>query len=289
MVFFIHFWCMNFVCLNGKFFQSDVPVFAAQNRGFKYGDGVFETMRVVNGETLLATFHFERLLLSLRMLKINLLPGVSADLLTSEILALCQKNNCSRSARVRLAFFRNGDNNGEYVIEATSVPKEAGEWNDTGVVLGLFPFSRKNCDAYSNLKTANFLPYVLASIHAKENTLDDCVVLNAENNVCDTSKANIFLIKKNKIITPALQQGCINGVMRRYIIEELKKQERHIYQEAVTERDVLDADEIFLTNAIFRMRWVKKYKMKEYTSTGSEALYKSIFKDYPTNKDALSE
>ena len=124
---------------------------------------------------------------------------------------------------MRLAVYRETDNSAGFLVEAVSLPGPANEWKETGFVIDIYPYARKAQDAFANLKTANFLPYVLAELHAKEQGLDDCVVLNGNNCVSDTSKANLFLVKNGEVTTPALHQGCINGVMRRFLIDQIKR------------------------------------------------------------------
>lgn len=265
---------MEFVCVNGKFLSSGEPLFSAQNRSFRYGDGLFETIKVYQSRILLEQFHYERLLLGLKMLQIKNAPDVSV--LSQMILELCRKNNCIELARVRLAVYRNSDNGSEFVIEAFPLSKETIQWNENGLTLDLYPYARKNPDAFSNLKTASFLPYVLAEIFAKESGVDDAIVLNAFNLVADSSKANIFLINKNEVVTPAMHQGCVAGVMRRYLIDELKKNNYRIRQDEVSEEDLLTADEVFLTNSIFDIRWVEKFRDKLYSSEQTFAIYQRI-------------
>lgn len=270
---------MNFVCFNGEIISSDQPVFTAQNRSFRYGDGVFETIKVYKESIPFGTLHFERLFLSLRLLKMHF--SFEAEQLEKMIRELCKRNGCTDLARVRLAVYRTEDNSAGFIIEAFPLGAEANSFNKKGLIIDLFPYARKSMDAFANLKSANFLPYVLAGLYAKENNLDDSLVLNSDNHICDTSKANVFLVKNKEIFTPALHQGCINGVMRRFLIDELKKHFQ-IHQEEVTEGDLLEADEVFLTNAIYGMRWVKSFKQKEYghelTGTVYQQLYSAIYK-----------
>ena len=188
---------MDFVCFNGRFFSSGEPLFTAGNRSFRYGDGLFETMKIYKGRILFEAFHFDRLLLGLKMLQIK--NCSNAGYLASLISELCTKNNCTDLARVRLAVFRNEQGNAEFIIEAFPLSPDVNQWSENGLTIDIYPYSRKSPDAFSNLKTANFLPYVLAENFAKEEGLDDAVVLNAFNLICDSSKANIFLIKDKEV------------------------------------------------------------------------------------------
>lgn len=265
-----------FICFNGSIHPSSAAVLSAQNSSFKYGDGCFETIKVLREDIQLASLHFERLFLTMEVLKIEHTPELNETNFAEQILHLCRLNDVSESARVRLAVFRGVNNSAEYLIEALPLDAEFHKWNEKGLVIDIFPDGRKSCDALSNLKTANFLIYILAAIHAQEKGLDDCVVLNSENNLCDTSKANIFLIKDENIFTPALHQGCINGVMRRHVIDGLKTAGFQVYQKEINERDLLNADEVFVTNAIIGVRWVQRFKEKDYTCSLSRKLYAKL-------------
>lgn len=250
------------------------PLLTAQNRSFRYGDGVFETIKVYKGKILLEQLHYDRLFLSLKMLQIE--NKLNASILSEQILELCGKNNCIDLARIRLAVFRNDEGASEFVIEASPLSEEVGQWNEKGLTIGLYPYARKNADAFSNLKTANFLPYVLASLFASERKIDDAIVLNPFNNLADTSKANIFLVKKGEIITPALHQGCVSGVMRRFLLEQSKAHNYRIHQQEISEQQLIDADEVFLTNSIYDIRWVEKYRDKIYSFQKTFSMYQEI-------------
>lgn len=265
---------MNFICLDNDFLPADGPVFTAQNRGFRYGDGIFETIKIVDGKILLEQFHFDRLSFGLQLLQISSLNLNTSDI-SNRILILCEKNNCLASARVRLAVYRNEDNTASYVIEAVPLPAP-NQLNEKGWAIDLYPYARKSMDAFSNLKTANYLPYVLADKYAKEKALDECIVLNSENNLCDASKANIFLVIKGEVYTPALHQGCVNGVMRRFIIEELKEKGIRVHQKEINENLLTIADEVFLTNCINDMRWVRSFRNYVYQCDFIKTFYQQI-------------
>jgi branched-chain amino acid aminotransferase len=265
---------MNFVCFNGKFFPAGEPLLDISNRSYKWGDALFETMKLSRGKILLNDLHFERLFLGLRLLGIGI--NLQKDVLEEQLIQLCEKNNCLDLARIRLAVFRDETGQSGYSIEALPLAKEAVSWNPQGVSLTLYPLARKVQDVFSNLKSASFLPYVLASLYASQNGFDDALVLNAENAIADSSKANIFLCKDGELFTPALHQGCVSGIMRRFVIEHCKKYGIVVHQDIITESDLLAADEVFLTNAIQGIRWVKLFKEKAYEFEKTKALYQQI-------------
>lgn len=245
------------------------------NRAFKWGDAVFETMKVARGVLQLASYHFDRLFASLELLQID--TTFSSVELSDRIAELCTVNGCSDRARVRLSVYRNDEGTGEYCIEASPLAEEKVLWNERGWVLDIYPYARKGQDVFANLKTANYLPYVMADRFAVQKELDEALVLNSHGHLCDASKANLFLIRNNSLLTPALHQGCVNGVMRRHVIEEVKKKGYTVKQAEVSQADLEGAEEVFLTNALQGIKWVQRFRDKEYRSEQTKKLYDLLF------------
>jgi branched-chain amino acid aminotransferase len=266
---------MQLICFNGAMLKSHEPVLTTSNRGFKYGDGVFETMRVERGVVQLEGYHFDRLFASLELLQIE--TSFSSAELTERILELCTVNGCSERARVRLAVYRTEKGQGDYCIEATALPEEKVLWNERGWTIDLYPYARKGVDVFANLKSANYLPYVMADLFAREKGLDEALVLNSHHLLCDGSKTNLFVIRKDDILTPALHQGCINGVMRRHVVEELKKKGYVIKQAELSLDDLEGAQEVFLTNALQGIKWVQRFRDKEYGYEQTKKLYGLLY------------
>jgi branched-chain amino acid aminotransferase len=179
---------------------------------------------------------------------------------------------------VRLTLWRNENNEADYLIEAWPLPRDISRWNEEGYSIAIYPFARKSQDAFANIKSANYLPYVLADLYAKEHGLDEAIVLNSQNRIADASKANIFLIRNGEIYTPSLSQGCINGVMRRFLIDQLKLNGYRVHQEEITEEDIISAEEIFLTNALYGIRWVHSFHQRHYGHTTAYRFYKEFLK-----------
>ena len=264
------------ICFNGIFLPGDQPILPSSNSSFKWGDGLFETMKFHRRQLVLENLHFERLFISLQLLEIEKTFDFTQDNLRKQVAELCRQNNCSENARIRLAIYRTNGNQTGYVIEAVPLDNATNQWNIEGIVLGLYPYARKATDAFANLKSANFLPYVLAKRYAEVNRFDDAIVLNTHSLLCDTSKANIFLVSKQEIYTPALHQGCVNGTMRRTVIDVAKNLGFRIHQDEVTEEQLLHADEVFLTNAIHIIRWVRQYKERPYTNVITRQIFEAV-------------
>ena len=266
---------------NGRFFADDETILSKDDRSYRYGDGLFETMKLINGNILLEDYHFERLFLGLDVLKFNIPVLFTKRQIEKEIKELSKKNECENSAKIRLSVSRgNGglydcDDKFSYLIECW--PLEQKGLNENGLVIDIFPDARKSIDVFSNLKSANYLPYVMAAIWAKENKLNDALILNQRDRSCDSTIANVFWIKDKNIFTPPLNEGCVAGVMRKKILELATRNADHIVQQAfLTQEILLQADEVFLTNATAGIRWVKECRGKIYKNTISSKIFTEL-------------
>lgn len=279
---------MNNICFNGKILPGDEPVLLASNRSYRYGDGLFETMKVQKGSILLALYHFERLFGSLSLLKFEVPKLFTKEKLEQEILNLSRKNNCEKFARVRLSVFRgNGglydeDKALQYMIECWPLNESVNKLNENGLLIDIYPEAEKSCDKFSNLKSANFQPYSMAALFAKENKLNDCLVLNTSGGIADSTIANLFLIKGETIITPSLEEGCINGVMRRHLLSEFQIAGLKTQEIAISVSDIKTANEVFLTNAINGIRWVRQFREATYTNIKTAQIYNRFIKTIST-------
>ncbi len=267
------------VYFNGKILPAEQALIGAGNRGFRYGDGLFETMRVVNGRIALQELHFERLFAGLSVLQFDLPALFTPDHLAEAVLALCHKMKITDGARVRLNVFRG--NGGLYdpenhhpnlIIEAWPLVLPAG-LNENGLLVDIYGEARKPQDVLANLKTNNYLPYIMAALHAKKNRLNDCLLLNTAGRVCDATIANVFWVKDGNVFSPPLSEGGVGGVMRKYLLNTVSG--KYAIQEALlTLNQLLEADEVLLTNAVQGIRWVKACGNKEYRCEVAQALYR---------------
>jgi branched-chain amino acid aminotransferase len=230
-------------------------------------------MKMIRGEIILDKYHFERLFGGIKLMKFQVPSLFNAGKLRREILNTCKKNKCVDLARVRLSVFRgNGGLYDEksplqYLIECWPADISANQVNTNGLIIDIFPDAQKNCDVFSNLKSANYLPCVMGAQFAKEKKLNDCLVTNIKGQIAEATIANVFLVKNNLIITPALTEGCVNGVIRRYLIEKLQNTNFELREGVVSKNDLETFNEVFLTNAMYGIRWVKRFRDKKYSNT----------------------
>ncbi|HVI46553.1 MAG TPA: aminotransferase class IV [Chitinophaga sp.] len=271
----------GYLCYNGKLIPAADPIFTADNRSFRYGDGCFETMKVYQGHILLADLHFERLLTSLNLLHFDIPSHFTKNYFARQIIDLCNKNDVADMARVRLAVFRNDgglyhpvDNHPSYIIQATELDKCVLELNETGLVLDVFPDVRKSCDKLSSIKSNNCLPYVMAAMYGRQHSLNEVLLLNQYGRIADSTIANVFVVHRNTIYTPPLSEGGVCGVMRKHLLKtELPFR---IEEKPLTVEDLENADEIFLTNAISGIRWVGVFRDSSYGNATAAILHELL-------------
>ncbi len=274
---------MEYFNYNGKQYKNGATVISADNRGFRFGDGLFETLKSSNGKLQFAEDHFARLWKGMNLFQFNIPVHFTPEKLENEISALLKKNRHDNTARIRLTLFR-GDGGlydeinhiPHYIIQTSALPGDSGKWNSNGLLLGIYSDVKKSCDVFSNLKHNNFLPYVLAALHAKKQKWNDAVLLNTAGRVCDTTIANIFLVKGEDIYTPSLEEGCIAGVMRKNLLNRLAKEGQVVIENKITAEALLDADEVFLTNSIYNIRWVQGIGDKKYGNSSTQKIYNSF-------------
>ena len=263
---------MNYFNYNGKLLQENELIIGPTNRGLRYGDGIFETIKYNNGKLILGNEHFARFWKGMQMLQFDIPKHLTPEKLETEIQHLAKKNRLD-SARIRLTAIR-GDggiydpknHHPHYIIEAIKLPEDNGPLNINGLQIILFEDAVKSIDAFSNLKTNNYLPYFMGAMFAKQQQCNDALILNSKGNICDSTIANIFLIKGETIYTPALAEGCIAGVMRKWIIDNVVEFNFKVVQTVVTKEDLLNADEVFLSNSIYNIRWVANFENKKYAN-----------------------
>lgn len=272
----------GFFNYNGQLFQANTPVFNTQNRAFRYGDGLFETIRLVDGKLMFFKYHMERLFKSLDILKLVYHKAFNPELIASEIFSLLKANKNFKNARIRLSIFRSDGgwyspekNTFQYLIESESLTES--EYNaEKGLIIDLYSDLRKDYSIISPVKSINALPYVLAGVYRKELNVDECVLLNSQNRIVESISSNIFLVKDQKVYTPQISEGCIDGVMRRVVIELLKQKNIPIYETKLAVELLEQSDEIFLTNTIKGIQSVVGYGSKRYYSKLSKTLLQDL-------------
>lgn len=273
---------MNRICVNGKLHDADTPVLTAANRAYRYGNGLFETIRWTGKFLPLIEYHLDRLLQGMDVLKYQLPAHLDREKIHEEIIRLCVKNHGTKPARVRFSVFPgngglyDGDRKLQYVIETWPLSAEQGSFNNNGLLLGIYPDESKKPGIFSGLKSADFLLYSMAATYASEQKWNEALVLNPAGRIADSTIANIFIVKNGIICTPPVADGCVAGVMRRYLLDHLPEAGFTVEEQTLSPGDLDNAVEIFLTNAIRGIRWVGRYGDHTYPSEISAHISRTL-------------
>lgn len=249
------------------------------NRGLKFGDALFETLRVINNKVVFAESHYLRLMASMRIMRLEIPMSFTLEFFEAEILKVLLEDQIT-TARVRFNVFRNDgglytpeSNEVSYYIEHTVLETAFYILNEDAYEVDLFKDFYQAPGLLSTLKSNNKLLQITGSIFAKENDLQNCLVLNTDKNVIEALNGNLFLVKENHIKTPPLADGCLNGIIRKQLISILEKLENYTVEEAhISPFELQKADELFITNSVVGIQPISKYRKKQFTNTVSKDL-----------------
>jgi len=255
---------------NGELQAPENLKLSSENRAFKYGDAIFETVKVMHKKVIFWEDHYFRLMASMRMLRMKIPLTFTLEFLEKEILKTVSVHDTADSFRIRLNVFRKDgglytpkSNNIDFIIEVNVNSYQMKETYSLDVYKDFYNYS----GLLSTIKTNNRMLNTLASIFADENDLDNCILLNEKKGVVEVTNGNIFVVKGNVIKTPALSEGCIKGIARNKVIEIVSKNKEFTLEEvSISPFEIQKADEVFITNAIIGVQPVTSYKKKTFTT-----------------------
>ncbi len=255
--------------------QDTTMLLSTTNRSFLYGDGVFETVKVVDGKVLFVEDHYFRLMSSLRIVRMKIPMIFTLEYFEAQLLSLVQALKIEDSARVRFTVFRNEggyytptDSTVSFVIQASALPNKEYTCVSTKYEVDLYKDFLVTKHLLSTLKTNSKMIQITASIFAQENQLDSCLLINDTKNVVEATNGNLFMLMGNSLITPPVSEGCLNGIMRKQIMNLAKKIEGiEMVELPISPFDLQKADGLFVTNVIQGVLPISKYRKKEYEST----------------------
>ena len=272
---------------NGILQDSDTNLLD-QNRGFLYGDGVFETLKIVGGKILFFEDHYFRLMAAMRIVRMEIPMNFTLEYLEEQVLSLVEKNKIEQSARARITVYRNNgglylptNNTVSFLIQTSAIENPVYSISEKEYEVDLYKDFYIPKQLLSTLKTTNKMIHVTGSIYAKENDLNNCILLNDSKNVVEALQGNLFMRMGNTLITPPISEGCLNGIMRKQILSFAKKETNlEVVEQVISPFDLQKADELFITNVIKGIQPVTKYRKKEFaveiSKTLVEALNKSL-------------
>ena len=268
--------------LDGKIIAEDT--LQLNNRAFLFGDGVFETMKIVGGKIIFFEEHYFRLMAAMRIVRMEIPMSFTPEYLEEQILDLVSTAGFSVSARARLTVFRNGggfympdSTDVSFVINVLPLPETAYTNNVAPYEVDLYKDFHIAKHLLSTVKTTNKMVNITASVYAKENLLQNCLLINESKNVVEAIHGNVFMLIGNRLVTPPLSEGCLNGIMRKQILGIAGKMETlEVVEEAISPFDLQKADEIFITNVITGVQSVSRYRKKDFVKTLADKLVERL-------------
>lgn len=251
------------------------------NRGFLYGDSVFETVKILDGKILFLEDHYFRLMSAMRIVRMEIPMNFTLEYFEEQLLSLAAAENLSSSSRARISVYRNEggfylpkDNNVSFLVTVQPVENSVYRIEKEEYEVELYKDFVVAKHLLSTIKSSNRMINVTGSIFADENGYDNCLLINDDKNVIEALNGNLFMLMGNKLITPPISEGCLNGVMRKQILALAKKIETiEVEETPISPFDLQKADELFITNVIRGIQPITKYRKKEYeTKTAKDLL-----------------
>ncbi|MQP23765.1 aminotransferase class IV [Flavobacterium sp. LMO8] len=264
--------------------QENSTIFIDSNRGFLFGDSVFETIKVLDNKVFFLEDHYFRLMASMRICRMEIPMNFTMEYFETQILNLIDTFSDSNSYRVRFSVYRDSDGfylpktrSVQFIVTASALNSDLYAIAKESYEVELYKDFYVSKQLLSSLKTNNKMLQITGSIFADENGYDNCLVLNDEKNVVEALQSNLFMKTGNIVVTPPVSDGCLNGIMRKQVLEILKKIEGIEVKEAsISPFDLQKADELFLTNVISGIQPITKYRKKEYTTEFASDVLKRL-------------
>ena len=275
---------------NGTIQASETKI-SNSNRSFLFGDGVFETLKIVNGKILFLADHYFRLMASMRIVRMEIPMNFTLEYIENQVLLLVEQLEISDSARVRFTVFRNEGgfyapqtNEISYLIQATALENKKYFFSSKVYEVELYKDNLITKQLLSTLKTTSKIIQVTASVFAKENDFNSCLMMNDSKNVIEAISGNIFMLSNNVLSTPPISEGCLNGIMRKQLLALAKFFPNIEFKEAIISPfDLQKADELFVTNVIKGIQPITRYRKKDFDTKFAESLLNKVNETFKIN------
>jgi branched-chain amino acid aminotransferase len=255
-----------------------------ENRAFLYGDSIFETLKVLDGKVLFLEDHYFRLMASLRIVRMEIPMNFTMEYMEEQVMLLVNTLEKAPSYRVRLSVFRKPgglylptDNNVEFIITASLLNEPLYSFTEGHYEVDLFKDFYVTKQLLSTLKSTNKMVHITGSVFAHENGFNNCLLVNDEKNVIEALQGNLFMLTGNKLVTPPIADGCLNGIMRKQVLALAGKIEGiEVEEKSISPFDLQKADELFITNVIKGIQPITKYRKKEFGNALASDLLKRL-------------
>ncbi len=244
------------VFLNDKLVQSDKACVSVTDSGFLYGAGLFETMRANNGIVFSLKDHLDRLFFSAGVLAINI--TYDRKYITDAIYKLLKANKLTE-ARLRLTItsgpLAKADEQQKptLLITATKLTPYPPEYYKNGVMVVLSPFRQNTAEPIYGHKTTSYFSRMLSLRWAHQKRAAEALWFTVDNRLAEGCISNVFLVKDSALYTPPIKTPVLAGVARKTVCHIAIRNSINLVEKDLYIDDVLNADEILLTNIIMQI------------------------------------
>lgn len=276
----------EFFIYNGLLKRTNEPIILINNRAFLFGDGFFESIIAFNQNIPFFDLHINRINKAIKAFNFetNEIFQNSA-LLNEQIVYLARKNKLYKTYKIKISIFREtggmyrpSSNRLNFVIQTFKIETNKFELNKKGLKLGLFKDVKVDFSPFSQFKTLNSLPYIFAQQYAANNNLDDVLLFNSKNEIVEASSSNVFFVIDNEIVTPKIESGCVNGIMRHTIISIANEIKLPIKEINVTLEDINSCSEIFISNSVIGIQYILALEYKRFSNIVSQKVVQVLNK-----------
>jgi len=263
----------NYIFLNGKIISDTEGHISLKDRGFLYGDGIFETLRSYNGTPFKLAEHLERLQSSAKKLKIPFEYTIKE--LSKGIKELLKVNNIP-DAYIRITLSRGIGNNGlgindnfesTLLIQGKPFMPYAKELYKEGMALNVSRARRSTSCPISCHKTTNLLTSILLKEEAKGESAHEAIVLNTDGYVAECIVSNVFIVYNKNVITPSLDTNILPGITRETILDICKDNGISASEDRFRIETLTNADEVFITNSLMEIMPIAEVEGKKIGKT----------------------
>jgi aminodeoxychorismate lyase len=262
---------MAYVAVNGCVLPEEDACLSPLDRGFLYGDGLFETLKAEGQRIFFFERHLARMREGARFLRIPF----PADLDYRGIIQdLQEKNQIPGGASVKICLSR-GRHEGSLSLYTPSSPTvvilaaqraSSGptEWDKGLSVTVEGEVHQNDTSSLCRLKTMNYLPYLLARTRAQEKGFEDAILTNTVKEICECTTSNLFFFREDRLETPAVSCGVLPGVLREAVMECMEQEGEPVREVKLGRETLPSCEEIFVTNSLVEVLPVGRVDQDEY-------------------------
>ncbi|MFH1776461.1 MAG: aminodeoxychorismate lyase [Candidatus Omnitrophota bacterium] len=272
--------------LNGRFVPEEQAKVSVLERGFLYGDGVFETMRSYQGKIFRIDEHLSRLKDALDKLMIT--PSDDISQLKKNTFEVLHRNKLSEAyMRINITrglFMQPQEKTSKHIATMLILIRKFIPYPDKCYRQGIraiIATTRQNENSpLANIKSLNYLNNLMAKTEALRRGAQEAIMLNSKGLVCEGAISNIFIVKGKDLYTPAITTGCLNGITRNTVIEIARRKQILVKETDISIEQLSGADEIFITNSLMEVMPVVEINNRRINRARIGRLTQFLMKEY---------